>query len=91
MTFATDDKLVVLLIDDQPIIAEAIRRMLASEPDVEFHYCDDPTQAIISSENCQPTVILQDLVMPQMEGLLLVKFLRSHDTITAQIPVKKTH
>jgi adenylate cyclase len=87
MTFATDDKLVVLLIDDQPIIAEAIRRMLASEPDVEFHYCDDPTQAIISSENCQPTVILQDLVMPQMEGLLLVKFLRSHDTITAQIPL----
>jgi adenylate cyclase len=87
MTFATDDKIAVLLIDDQPIIAEAIRRMLANESDVEFHYCDDPTQALVIAESCHPTVILQDLVMPQMEGLLLVKFLRSQDTITSHTPL----
>jgi adenylate cyclase len=84
---AMDDRIIVLLIDDQAIIAEAIRRMLATEPDIEFHYCDDPTQALVVSEQCQPTVILQDLVMPQMEGLLLVKFLRSQDALTASIPL----
>lgn len=77
----------VLLIDDQSIIAEAIKRMLATETDISFHYCSDPTQALKAVKTCQPTVILQDLVMPQMDGLLLVKFLRSKDAPTANIPL----
>jgi adenylate cyclase len=77
----------VLLIDDQSIIAEAIRRMLAPEADITFHYCSDPTQAFKVAAECQPTVILQDLVMPQMEGLLLVEFLRSHDSLTQHTPL----
>lgn len=32
----------VLLVDDQVMVGEAIRRALASEPDIEFHYCSDP-------------------------------------------------
>ena len=36
----------VLLVDDQAIIAEAVRRMLADESDISFHYCNDPTKAI---------------------------------------------
>ncbi|MBD2579533.1 adenylate/guanylate cyclase domain-containing protein [Oscillatoria sp. FACHB-1406] len=82
-----DEQITVLLIDDQSIIAETIRRMLAPEPDIEFHYCSDPTQALDIAEECQPTVILQDLVMPQMEGLLLVRFLRSKDACTCNTPL----
>jgi class 3 adenylate cyclase/CheY-like chemotaxis protein len=81
------DSIVVLLIDDQSIIAEAIHRMLAQEEDLSFHYCSDPTQALKAAKTCQPTVILQDLVMPQMDGLLLVKFLRSLDAPTVNIPL----
>lgn len=82
-----DEQITVLLIDDQSIIAEAIRRMLAAESDIAFHYCSDPTEALKAAATCQPTVILQDLVMPQMEGLLLVEFLRSHDTPTHHTPL----
>jgi len=82
-----DDPITVLLIDDQSIIGEAVRRMLASEQDMVFHYCSDPIQAIKVAKACQPTVILQDLVMPQMDGLLLVQFLRSRDAPTYQIPL----
>ena len=82
-----DDSITVLLIDDQSMIAEAVRRMLETEPDTTFHYCSDPTQALKMAKECQPTVILQDLVMPQMDGLLLVRFLRSHDAPTYQIPL----
>ena len=53
----------VLLVDDQAIIAEAVRRMLASEEDILFHYCSDPTAAIKIATDISPTVILQDLVM----------------------------
>jgi len=82
-----DDPITVLLIDDQSIIGEAVRRMLAPEQDIVFHYCSDPIQAIKVAKACQPTVILQDLVMPQMDGLLLVQFLRSRDAPTYQIPL----
>ena len=67
---------VVLLVDDQPIIAEAVRRMIAGEPDITLHYCQDPTRALETANAVQPTVILQDLVMPEVDGLMLVKFFR---------------
>ncbi|MDD5627536.1 MAG: SpoIIE family protein phosphatase [Elusimicrobia bacterium] len=76
----------VLLIDDQMIVGEAVRRMLAGEKDIRFHYCSDPTKAVETAAQVCPTVILQDLVMPQMDGLLLVKVLRANPA-TAEIPL----
>ena len=42
----TEHKVTVLLVDDQPMIGEAVRRMLAGEPDIDFHYCRDAAKAI---------------------------------------------
>ncbi len=81
------DPITVLLIDDQAIIGEAVQRMLAPEDDIVFHYCDNPLQAIAVAKKCRPTVILQDLIMPQIDGLLLVQFLRSHDAPTYDVPL----
>ncbi len=81
------DRITVLLIDDQPMIAEAVRRMLASETDINFHYCSNPTQALKIARSCQPTIILQDLVMPEMEGLVLVRFLRAENSPTKDVPL----
>ena len=53
----------VLLVDDQPIIGEAVRRMLAGEEGIAFHYCRDATAALERAAEVGPTVILQDLVM----------------------------
>ena len=61
--------------------------MLAAQPDIVFHYCNDPTLTLKVAKDCNPTVILQDLVMPQMEGLLLVRYLRSQDSPTCHIPL----
>ncbi len=68
----------VLLVDDQAIVGETVRRMLADEPDVEFRFCPDPAAAIDTANEFQPTVILQDLVMPDIDGLQLVKFFRAN-------------
>lgn len=67
----------VLLVDDQAIVGEAVRRMLAGQPDIVYHYCGDPVQALSMAESIRPTVILQDLVMPDIDGLTLVKFFRA--------------
>jgi len=76
----------VLLVDDQPMVAEAVRRLLAAETDVAFHYCQDPAQAIETANAVRPTVILQDLVMPEIDGLMLVKFFRANKA-TRDIPM----
>lgn len=81
------DSITVLLIDDQPMIGEAVRRMLAPESDLSFHFCSDPTQALQVASECQPTVILQDLVMPGVEGLLLVRFFRAQNAVTRDVPL----
>jgi sigma-B regulation protein RsbU (phosphoserine phosphatase) len=73
--------IVVLLVDDQAIVGEAIRRMLADQSDIEFHFCQNPFESIEMAAKLEPTVILQDLVMPEVDGLTLVKFYRAHSAI----------
>ena len=75
----TEHKVTVLLIDDQPMIGEAVRRMLAGEPDIVFHYCRDAAKALDEAHRIEPTVILQDLVMPDIDGLTLVKTFRANE------------
>lgn len=74
----TQHEITVLLIDDQAMVAEAVRRMLAGQEDIIFHYCQDPTRAVRTANDIQPTVILQDLVMGEVDGLTLVKFFRGN-------------
>ena len=76
----------VLLIDDQPLIGEAVRRMVAGEPDIDFHYLKDPLQALQTALAIHPTVILQDLVMPDVDGLELVTQFRAQE-FTREIPM----
>ena len=82
----TQHKITVLLIDDQPLIGEAVRRMLAKEQDIEFHFCKDPAKALETAASVSPTVILQDLVMPEIDGLTLVKMFRENDA-TRDVPM----
>jgi two-component system, chemotaxis family, response regulator WspR len=76
----------VLLVDDQAMIGEAVRRSLVKEPGVEFRYCARPDDALRVAEEFSPTVILQDLVMPDVDGLTLVRRYRE-SAITQNIPV----
>ena len=75
--------IVVLLIDDQRIIGESVRSMLESESDIVFHFCQNPTEAVAKALEVQPTVILQDLVMPELDGLELVRRFRVEKGLTA--------
>ncbi|EZI29276.1 PleD family two-component system response regulator [Pseudomonas extremaustralis] len=76
----------VLLVDDQAMIGEAVRRGLAHEDNIDFHFCADPHQAIAQAIRIKPTVILQDLVMPGLDGLTLVREYRNHPA-TQNIPI----
>ncbi len=68
----------VLLVDDQAMVAEAVRRMLAPESDIAFHSVQDPAKALPEALAHAPTVVLLDLVMPDIDGLTLVRYFRAH-------------
>ena len=75
---AVSGEIRVLLVDDQVIVARAVERMLEPERDVRLRFCQDPTKAIQEAEAFRPTVILQDMVMPEVDGMTLVRFFRNH-------------
>lgn len=68
----------VLLVDDQRLVIEGVRKMLLDAPDINFFYCQDPSKALQIAEEVRPTVILQDLVMPEIDGLVLVRYFRAN-------------
>ncbi len=76
----------VLLVDDQAMVGEAIRRALANQPNIDFHFCSVPGDAIKVAEQIRPAVILQDLVMPGVDGLTLVRQYRANPA-TKDIPI----
>src|SRR5206468_4029050 len=74
----SEHHLKVLLIDDQRIVGETVRRMLAGIPGLEFRFCSDPAIALQEAETFSPTVILQDLVMPGADGIEMVRACRQN-------------
>jgi signal transduction histidine kinase len=76
----------VLLVDDQEIVGKVLQRLLATESDIALCYCRDPQQALQFAIKQVPTVILLDLVMPEIDGLLLLRWLKLHSA-TRDIPV----
>jgi two-component system chemotaxis family response regulator WspR len=81
-----DFKVRVLLVDDQLIIVEAVRRMLAGHPDIEFHSVTDALAAQAAARTVRPTVILQDLVMQGSDGFQLIQAYKGDDALR-DIPV----
>ena len=76
----------VLMVDDQALFGQAVRNMLSDQPDIKFHFCDKPTEALKVAEEIRPTVILQDLLMPDIDGLTMVKFFRANP-VTKEVPM----
>ena len=79
---AEEYKIMVLLVDDQPMVGEAIRRALLNDSNIDFHYCARADEALRVAEKTKPTVILQDLVMPGVDGLTLVRQYRQNPTLS---------
>jgi two-component system chemotaxis family response regulator WspR len=77
---------VVLLVDDQAMVGEALRRMLGNEADITFHFCSNPAEALETARRVMPTAILQDLVMPGVSGFALLEQYRADDQLK-DIPV----
>ena len=81
-----DFRMKVLLVDDQPLMIEAIRRMLGKVPGIEFHFVTEPAAALEAALTLRPTVVLQDLVMPGSDGFSIVREMRATPEL-AEVPI----
>jgi adenylate cyclase len=76
----------VLLVDDQALIGKAVAKLLSGADDIALEYRHDAGGAVAAAESFRPTVILQDLVMPDVEGPEMVRRFRELPA-TADVPV----
>lgn len=82
----TPERIGVLLVDDQRFVGAALARLLANEKDIELHCCHEPLDAVTRANLLRPAVILQDLIMPEIDGLTLVGLFRKN-AATAATPI----
>src|ERR1044072_7964688 len=66
----------ILLIDDQRCVGVPLARLLAGEPGLELHCCERGAEAEAAADRIRPALILQDLVMPDVDGPTLVQAFR---------------
>jgi PleD family two-component response regulator len=76
----------VLLVDDSPFIGAVLKRLFATEPDIELHCCRHALEAVARANEIGPAVILQDLVLPDIDGLTMVRLFRANPS-TADTPI----
>lgn len=67
----------ILLIDDEKAYAEVIRDALRSRG-VDVEIACNATEALFIFQQSKPDLILLDVMMPEIDGLTLLKWLREH-------------
>ena len=70
-------KPIVLLIDDERAYSEVIRDALQSYG-IEVRLAHNAMEALESYQEKVPDLILLDVMMPEIDGLTLLKWLREH-------------
>ena len=71
----------VLIVDDNKIMRHIIKRSLkkAGLGDLEFHEASNGQEALTFFNDNKPDLILSDWNMPEMDGMDLLKAIRSQD------------
>lgn len=74
-------KIRVLVVDDEPLARERLRKLLQSEPETEFiGECADGASAVKTIRSQSPDLIFLDVQMPELDGFGVLSQLGSEKT-----------
>jgi FixJ family two-component response regulator/glycine cleavage system H lipoate-binding protein len=74
-----NNKIRILVIDDEQIILDSIRRILKNQPNYEIDTALSAEIALSRLPEFKPQIILTDLMMPEIDGLELLKKVKEID------------
>jgi NarL family two-component system response regulator LiaR len=75
----TEQRITVLICDDQAIVRKGIRALLATEPNIEvIGEAENGQEAVSQVKELRPDVILMDLVMPEVDGVEATRRITGH-------------
>jgi DNA-binding response OmpR family regulator len=76
----------ILVVEDEPDIAELIRHTLERDPNIEVENVHSGDAALKSLASAVPELVILDLNLPVLSGIEVCRILRSR-TETARVPV----
>jgi DNA-binding NarL/FixJ family response regulator len=72
-----DDPIRVLVVDDHPLVRQALVDRLSDEADLTVvGACEDGSEVVAAAARLHPDVVFMDLSMPVMDGLAATEALR---------------
>src|SRR6478672_5682504 len=81
-----DEKKIIVVVEDDPKVAELIKDVLEFEPDYDLVAVPDGLRALEVIHSVSASLILLDVRLPGLDGLQLYDMLRA-DATTREIPV----
>jgi response regulator RpfG family c-di-GMP phosphodiesterase len=81
-----DPPIDILLVDDQAIVAEGVRRLLAGRLAARVHHHAACAGAIEAAVRLHPDVILQDVLLPDGDGVAMIARYRAEAAL-ADVPI----
>jgi DNA-binding NarL/FixJ family response regulator len=69
----------ILIVDDHPIVRAGLRRLLASEPQLELHEAAGGKEALAHFREHRPNLVILDLNLPGVGGLEVIARLKIED------------
>jgi CheY-like chemotaxis protein len=66
----------VLVVDDSPVDRQLVGGLVNSQPGWQVFFASNGAEALEFLKNCNPDVILTDLLMPDVDGVELVQKIR---------------
>ncbi len=81
----SDNKRSILVIEDEEGVRDMVSRMLTKH-DYEVSEAVDGLDGLRKIDECPPDLIIADVMMPNLDGLTLVKALKTHRE-TKAVPV----
>jgi len=68
----------LMLVDDHSVVREGIKRLIASQPDLEIvGEAEDGVQAVEQAKVLQPDLVLMDVSMPRLNGIEATQLLKT--------------
>ncbi len=76
-----------LIVDDQPFTRRLVRSMLHGFGSREVYESASGAEALELARSTMPSIIITDLIMPDLNGLRFIKMMKAPSAPTSRIPI----